>query len=157
MQETQVRSLGREDILGKVMATHSSILAWRIPWTEEPGRPQSTGSQRVGHDLSTEHAHISDMLLPFPRLPGASRARDSSSIPRQRGRGGTRAAHGAAGVGLSSCQAGEGTIWLLMVQASVGTPATVAWGRCPVPGLYLPGFSTPHEVPRRQGVAVRTS
>ena len=49
MWETQVRSLGREDPLEKEMATHSSILAWRIPWTEEPGRLQSTGSQRVGH------------------------------------------------------------------------------------------------------------
>ena len=45
MQETQVQSLGREDALGKGMATHSSILAWRIPWTEEPGGPQSMGSQ----------------------------------------------------------------------------------------------------------------
>ena len=50
MQETWVRSLGREDPLEKEMATHSSILAWRIPWTEELGRLQSTGSQRVGHD-----------------------------------------------------------------------------------------------------------
>ena len=48
--ETWVRSLGLEDPLEKEMATHSSILAWRIPWTEEPGRLQSTGSQRVGHD-----------------------------------------------------------------------------------------------------------
>ena len=50
MQETWVRSLGREDPLEKEMAIHSSILAWRIPWTEKPGRLQSTGSQRVGHD-----------------------------------------------------------------------------------------------------------
>ena len=49
-QETQVLSLGREDPLQKEMATHSSILARRIPWTEEPGGLQSTGSQRVGHD-----------------------------------------------------------------------------------------------------------
>ena len=48
--ETQVRSLGREDPLEKEMATHSSTLAWKIPWTEEPGRLQSMGSQRVGHD-----------------------------------------------------------------------------------------------------------
>ena len=47
MQETQVQSLGWEDTLEKEMATHSSILAWRIPWTEEPGGLQSTGSQRV--------------------------------------------------------------------------------------------------------------
>ena len=50
MQETQVQSLGGEDPLEKEMATHFSILAWRIPWTEEPGRLQSMGSQRVGHD-----------------------------------------------------------------------------------------------------------
>ena len=50
MQETWVRSLGWEDALEKGMATHSSILAWRIPWTEEPGGLQSMGSQRVGHD-----------------------------------------------------------------------------------------------------------
>ena len=50
MQETWVLSLGREDPLEKEMATHSSILAWRIPWAEEPGGLQSTGSQRVGHN-----------------------------------------------------------------------------------------------------------
>ena len=49
-----VRSLGWEDPLEKSMATHSSILAWRIPWTEEPGVLQSTRSERVGHDLATE-------------------------------------------------------------------------------------------------------
>ena len=49
-QETQVRSLGGEDPLEEEMATHSSILAWRIPWTEEPGGLQSIESQRVGHD-----------------------------------------------------------------------------------------------------------
>ena len=48
--KTQVRSLGQEDPLEKGTATHSSILAWRILWTEEPGRLQSMGSQRVGHD-----------------------------------------------------------------------------------------------------------
>ena len=51
-QETQVQFLGQEDPLGKGMASHSSILAWRIPWTEEPGRLQSTGSHRAGHDSS---------------------------------------------------------------------------------------------------------
>ena len=50
MQETWIQSLDREDLLEKEMATHSSILAWKIPWTEEPGRLQSMGSQRVGHD-----------------------------------------------------------------------------------------------------------
>ena len=50
MWETLVQSLGREDPVEKEMVTHSSILAWRIPRMEEPGRLQSTGSQRVGHD-----------------------------------------------------------------------------------------------------------
>ena len=50
MQKIQVQSLGWEDPLEKGMATHPSILAWRIPWTEEPGGLQSVGSQRVGHD-----------------------------------------------------------------------------------------------------------
>ena len=49
MQETQLRSLGQEDPLDKGMATHSSILAWRIPWTEDPGGLQSMGFQKVGH------------------------------------------------------------------------------------------------------------
>ena len=55
MRETQVQSLAWEDPLEKEMATHSSILAWRMPWTEEPGRLQSLGLQRVGHDWSDQH------------------------------------------------------------------------------------------------------
>ena len=54
MQETQVRSLIQEDPLEKEMATHCSILAWKIPWTEEPGRLQFLGLQRIGHDLATK-------------------------------------------------------------------------------------------------------
>ena len=50
MRETQVQSLGQEDPLEREMATHSSILAWKIPWMEEPGGLQSMGSPRVGHD-----------------------------------------------------------------------------------------------------------
>ena len=50
VQETQAQSLGWEDPLEEGLATHSNILAWRIPWTVEPGRLQSKGSQRVGHD-----------------------------------------------------------------------------------------------------------
>ena len=50
MWETWVQSLGQEDLLEKKMATHSSILGWKIPWMEEPGRLQSMGLQRVGHD-----------------------------------------------------------------------------------------------------------
>ena len=53
MQEIQVQSLGGEDPLEKEMATHFSILAWRTPWTEEPGGLQSTGSRTVGHDWVT--------------------------------------------------------------------------------------------------------
>ena len=64
MQETWVRSLGLEDALGKEMATHSSILSWRIPWTEEPGateelsRLQSMGSQGVGRDWTTTQGKV---------------------------------------------------------------------------------------------------
>ena len=50
MQETRVQSLGQEDSLEKEVANHSSTLAWKIPWTEKPGRLQSMGSQKVGHD-----------------------------------------------------------------------------------------------------------
>ena len=50
MWETRIQSLGQEDLLEKEIATHSSTLAWKIPWTEEPGGLQSMGSQRVGHD-----------------------------------------------------------------------------------------------------------
>ena len=53
VQETWIQSLGLEDLLEKEMATHSSILAWEVPWTEEPDGLQSVGSQRVGLDLAT--------------------------------------------------------------------------------------------------------
>ena len=58
MQEIWVRSLGQEDPLEEEMATHSSILTWRIPWTEEPGGLQPIGSQRVGHDWMSEQAEM---------------------------------------------------------------------------------------------------
>ena len=61
-QETQVRSLGSEDPLEKGMATHSSIPAWKIPWTEEPGGLQFVGPQRVGHDWVTGHTHSTHLL-----------------------------------------------------------------------------------------------
>ena len=54
MQEMCVQSLGQEDPLEEEMAAYSSILAWKIPWTEEPGGLQSMGSQRVGHNLATK-------------------------------------------------------------------------------------------------------
>ena len=58
MQETGVRSLGQEDTLEKGMATHSNVLAWRLPWSEEPGGLQSMGSQRVGHDIATKQTTV---------------------------------------------------------------------------------------------------
>ena len=62
-QETWVRSLSQVDPLEKGMATHSSILAWRIPWTEEPDELQSMGSQRVGHDLAySTHRVFADIV-----------------------------------------------------------------------------------------------
>ena len=54
MLETQVQSLGREEPLEREMATHPSILAWRIPWTEQPGKLQFMGWQRIGHNLVTK-------------------------------------------------------------------------------------------------------
>ena len=63
MQETQVQSLGQGDPLEREMVTHSSILAWRIPWTEKPGRLQSTGSQRVGHDFTSLHFKDAHKIL----------------------------------------------------------------------------------------------
>ena len=72
MQETQVQSLGWEDLLEKEMAAHSSILAWKIPWTVEPGRLLSMGSQRVGHDLATEHAGTLDCIWKGPNQDSKS-------------------------------------------------------------------------------------
>ena len=70
MQQTQVQSLGWEDLLEKETATHSSILAWRIPRTEEPGGLQSMGSHRVGHDRSDlAHTHGGSRLQQAPGGP----------------------------------------------------------------------------------------
>ena len=67
IQETWVQSLGQEDALEKGMATHSSIVAWEIPWTEEPGGLQSMGSQRVGHDERLSlHSLISIIITSAP-------------------------------------------------------------------------------------------
>ena len=65
MWETQVRSLHWEDPLEKEMASHSSTLAWKIPWREEPGRLRSTGSQRVRYDWVTALLHIRGLCLPL--------------------------------------------------------------------------------------------
>ena len=64
-QEAQVLSLGREDPLETEMVTHSSILDWRIPWTEEPGRLQPMGSRRVRHDLVTEPQQQQTVLFTY--------------------------------------------------------------------------------------------
>ena len=66
MQETQVGSLGQEDPLEKGMATHSSILAWRIPWSEEPGGLQPTGSQRVRNTTERLTLHFTSPRNPDP-------------------------------------------------------------------------------------------
>ena len=63
MRETWVRSLGRKDLPEKEMATHSSTFAWKIPWTEEHGRLQFMGLQRVGHNWATKHHHHNTFLL----------------------------------------------------------------------------------------------
>ena len=88
MWETQVWYLGQEDPLEKEMAPHSSTLAWKIPWTEEPGRLQSTGSQRVGHDWATSLSFFLSLYYK-EGFPGGSlvknppaNAEDAGSIPR---------------------------------------------------------------------------
>ena len=65
-QETWVQSLGWEGPLEEGMATHSNILAWKVPWTKETGGLRSMGSQRVGHDWATEHTHVLLSVLPPP-------------------------------------------------------------------------------------------
>ena len=72
MQETWIRSLGQKDPLEKGMTIHSSTLAWRIPWTEEPGRPQSMWSQRVRHDWVTNTATTSGSIPSAWRLAGGA-------------------------------------------------------------------------------------
>ena len=89
MWETWVRSLGWEDPLEKEMATHSSTLAWKIPWTEEPGGLQSMGSQRVGHDWATSLSFSLSLFTPgLPRYCSgkgsparAGGTRDLGTIP----------------------------------------------------------------------------
>ena len=68
IQETRIRSLSQEDPLEKEMAIYSSILAWRIPWREEPGRLQSMGSQRVGHDWATWSSLVAQRLKHLPAM-----------------------------------------------------------------------------------------
>ena len=81
MQEMQVQSLGGEHHLEKELATHSSILAWKIPWTEEPARLQSMGSQRARHDLATkqQQGSLEKMLI--------SNEKAQSQMPRTEERG----------------------------------------------------------------------
>ena len=85
MRETRVRSLGQEDPLEKKMVAHSSILAWRIPWMEKPGRLQSTGSPRVGHAGVTSPSLIQSARSGFPSgsdgKESACSAGDPGSIP----------------------------------------------------------------------------
>ena len=67
MQKTQVQSLGWEDPLEKEMATHPSILAWKSPWTEEPGGLQSMGLQRAGHDLATKQQQLKTLSKSYKK------------------------------------------------------------------------------------------
>ena len=81
MWETWIRSLGWEDPLEKEMVTHSSILAWRIPWTEKPGRLQSTGSQRVGHDWATSFSFSHSSKVMFKILQARLQQYVNCEIP----------------------------------------------------------------------------
>ena len=78
MQETQVQFLGWEDLLEKEMATHSSILVWKIPWTEKPGRLQVMGLQRVRQDLVTKQQQEEPRVLPAILSPKPSSPRPFS-------------------------------------------------------------------------------
>ena len=71
VQETRVQSLAWEDLLEKEMATHFNVLAWKIPWTEEPGRVQSIGLQRVRHNLVPKQQQPSSLgkVITPPKLP----------------------------------------------------------------------------------------
>ena len=81
MQKTRLRFLGPEDPLEKEIATHSSTLAWKIPWTEEPGRLQSMGSQRVRHDIVTSlHFTFGRLLIHVSRTT-ICRDRTDLSLP----------------------------------------------------------------------------
>ena len=81
MQETKVLPLGQEDPLEKGMATHSSILAWRLPWTEEPGGPQPIGLQRVRHDWTTNFLNKLDLLPCFSGEAKPIEGRPSKGCP----------------------------------------------------------------------------
>ena len=78
VQETWIQPLGWEDLLEKGMATHSSILAWRIPGTEELGRLQSMGSQRVGHNRATNKTTSMTVSLCKGKIPTKERGREGS-------------------------------------------------------------------------------
>ena len=82
IQGTRVRSLGWDDPLEKEMAAHSSILAWKIQWTEEPGELQSTGSQTVGHNLATKQ-HRGCMFYPLWELALLSRSHSEAKTQGQ--------------------------------------------------------------------------
>ena len=117
MWETQVWSLGREDPLEKEMATHSSILAWKIPWTEEPGRLQSMGSHRVGHDWAAS------LSLSFTTPRGLLRWHECLKNPPECKRHRRRGFH--SWVGKISLEEGAAT-----------HPGILAWR---IPGTEEPG------------------
>ena len=102
MRETWVQSLSQEDPLEKEMATHSSILAWRIPWTEEPGRLQSMGWQIVGHDWATNTSLQTPYFFPLQclTLPFTPQVPYNSHSPLSPGH---LAAAAAAAKSLQSC------------------------------------------------------
>ena len=85
MRETQIRSLRSEDPLEKDMATHSRILAWEIPWTQEPGMLQSTGCKRVGHDLVTKQQLTNGgrLRMHVSQMKRSSESRDAADLDEQ--------------------------------------------------------------------------
>ena len=116
MREVQVHSLGQEDPLGGGNGTHSRILVWEIPWTKEPGGLQSTGSQRVGHDLASKlHQHVRDVIQYFSFSVSLASLRMTVS----------RSSHVAANgiislFSMTECYSVVGMSRILLVQSSVG-------------------------------------
>ena len=127
MQETLVRSLGREDPLEKEMAIHSSILAWRIPWMEKPSRLQSMGSQRVGHDWVTSPSiitqrvkcHVTELDVVHPSYHAVSLP---GNLRWEKAQGDWVQAHESASVQFSSVPQSRLTLCDPMNHSTPGVP-----------------------------------
>ena len=123
MREIRVQSLGWEDLLEKKMATHSSTLAWKIPWMEKPGRLQSMGSQRVGHDWATP------LSLSLCETVEGSKVRDREAQSAMR--------TGWSRLGFRTC------LWQMITSSDLGMddrrPGTQGWEKGRMAGAQCRG------------------